>query len=622
MKYEESSERSMVLKPRMFQHSQSSQTAEPNHTSSIRAYRMKLDEWNMRKNRSSKDPRAISRMSPRSSASDGAFDTDADSLLDTATNHPLTKHIGGGYPTFDLHSIAVPLISRTNSQKDERLSDTEADAQYALRYPSHPSITTVRYQQHSPDHLHLAITNGTLQEVRNILATGVDVNSQDTEGNTPLHTALRAGRLRMVAPLIQHSANVNLQDKNWNTPLHVLLDPAIVRGQDLMPTLLLLLSSGAEINIRNIHGQCVLLHAISRLNSPVAVEDVQIVEALLKSFTGPRFASGNDDLTFACFLNATAAGLIRRDKCSSPLDKEWRAMSAAVASCIDVFLERGAYPGVVVLRTTLLDFCLRYMFLNNDDTLNLIIKLLETADVNVADSEGNLPLHYLLLNTSYQASMDSGTTILGKIIRKVNVNVNQPNNQGKAALDLLFEGTTVETCTSLTTVRSARILISAGAKPTRLDASRRTVFDCPSLSTEAKPDAICFRKILLELLLKGDIANQSQEDNEENTAQWALYWRAARAEDDRTFRLKDYIDYLKWCPPIPACPQFYECTLKLLADAKLERYMGRCLALRKQRNTVTADSYCEAYVNTLRICRQHAIPIDSEWYKKVLDILI
>jgi len=70
--------------------------------------------------------------------------------------------------------------------------------------------------------LHTAALNGQLAVARFLLANGADVNSQETrDRSTPLHLAARAGGKSMVELLLANGARVDVQKPDGNTPLFV-----------------------------------------------------------------------------------------------------------------------------------------------------------------------------------------------------------------------------------------------------------------------------------------------------------------------------------------------------------------------------------------------------------------
>ena len=93
--------------------------------------------------------------------------------------------------------------------------------------------------------LHSAASNrNRTADVERMLANGVDVDSRDKMGWTPLYHAAGLGHTRTVELLIAYGADVNTEDNKGETPLHVAAQsgfPEIVK---------LLLDAGANVNAK------------------------------------------------------------------------------------------------------------------------------------------------------------------------------------------------------------------------------------------------------------------------------------------------------------------------------------------------------------------------------------
>ncbi|XP_020596139.1 ankyrin repeat-containing protein P16F5.05c-like, partial [Phalaenopsis equestris] len=79
----------------------------------------------------------------------------------------------------------------------------------------------------SPAALHMAAANGHVDIVEYLIRNGVDVNTSNTEKNTPLHWACLNGKKEVVRALILAGANVSLLNSYERTPM----DEAVARGE-------------------------------------------------------------------------------------------------------------------------------------------------------------------------------------------------------------------------------------------------------------------------------------------------------------------------------------------------------------------------------------------------------
>jgi ankyrin repeat protein len=72
--------------------------------------------------------------------------------------------------------------------------------------------------------IHGAACSGDISAVRAFLRSGVDINSFDNHGETPLHHAVKCNRRNVVALLLTEGADVNMgTDRGDDTPLHYAL---------------------------------------------------------------------------------------------------------------------------------------------------------------------------------------------------------------------------------------------------------------------------------------------------------------------------------------------------------------------------------------------------------------
>lgn len=115
-----------------------------------------------------------------------------------------------------------------------------------------------------------AVENNNLEELKDILSEGEDINSINASRSTPLHIAVNMDNIEIVKLLIESDANINAIDKSHDTPLHI-----SSRKGDL-EIAKLLIESGADINARSDFDY-------TPLHSATAFDNLEIVKILVSS---------------------------------------------------------------------------------------------------------------------------------------------------------------------------------------------------------------------------------------------------------------------------------------------------------------------------------------------------
>ncbi len=129
--------------------------------------------------------------------------------------------------------------------------------------------------------LHWAIDKKHIEIAKDLIANGIDLNSQDEKGNTALHLAAYGGYAEIARTLIAKGANLNLKSKIGNTPLQAALFQGNVEiAKDLI-------EKGVDLDIQNREGRTALGNTY---NYP------EIRKALLKAGAKPT-AGKNKELT-------------------------------------------------------------------------------------------------------------------------------------------------------------------------------------------------------------------------------------------------------------------------------------------------------------------------------------
>ncbi|AIL65860.1 Ankyrin repeat protein [Rickettsiales bacterium Ac37b] len=110
--------------------------------------------------------------------------------------------------------------------------------------------------------LHLAAKYGYDKLIPRIIELGIDQDSIDNKGKTPLHYAAKNGKIEVVRTLLQHNADVHSQDNKERTPLHYAINKEIV---------MILIEHGADVNAEQENGKTPLHYAVLNDNKETVI---------------------------------------------------------------------------------------------------------------------------------------------------------------------------------------------------------------------------------------------------------------------------------------------------------------------------------------------------------------
>jgi len=126
--------------------------------------------------------------------------------------------------------------------------------------------------------LHLAVNSNKRDAIKSFVKAGVNVDSKNKKGNTPLFVCAKENKKDMVKFLLEEAgAEVNCPNSEGNTPLHI---AAFEGNNDVVDALL---AHGASVSVQNEKHQNPLHFAARR-------KKVQIVQNMMK-------CASLDDLT-------------------------------------------------------------------------------------------------------------------------------------------------------------------------------------------------------------------------------------------------------------------------------------------------------------------------------------
>ncbi len=229
------------------------------------------------------------------------------------------------------------------------------------------------------DNIIMAAERGSVDGVKNFLAAGADINSQDKDGNTALYAASYNGWAEAVKELLTQKADINLANNAGETPLFAAVEnnqPEIVD---------LLLKAGADTNIQNKKGI-----------SLVELASQKGYASLAKNILSAGDMEGNN----AAFYARTAKELASLKKQGVNLSRK------------NVYGQTPLFAAVAN---------------DNMGTVKYLVR--NTADINKGDEKGFTPL--------MQAVYDKNTEMVDYLL-KAKARVNAKTAFGHTALDYTF----------------------------------------------------------------------------------------------------------------------------------------------------------------------------------------
>ena len=255
-----------------------------------------------------------------------------------------------------------------------------------------------------------AVKSDSPSTIQLLLDKGADKNMRDYLGNTALHACVRWDARDAAKKLISNGSTINAQNISGKTPLH----EAAKAGRTVMVDLLL--SNGADINATDSTGKTVLIDAIQSGNT-------ELVKILISRGASPHIQEmyGRNAYHEAAETGSIELINIIRNAGGNPLSRD----------------SYGKTPFSLVL-----------------DKDTSVIKAVLGSDINLADSDGNTPIHIAIMNriASQKLSM----------LLSLKYPVNRRNSSGQTPLSIAVETNLPD---------SARILLENGADPFLTDNS-------------------------------------------------------------------------------------------------------------------------------------------------------
>lgn len=113
---------------------------------------------------------------------------------------------------------------------------------------------------------HNDFTDGDARVLRVLVEHGVDVNSENADGRTPMHVAAMVhrkyrGSALILQAMVNRGGDINRADRNGRTPLHILCDDAETRPDVLLECVETLLDNNARVDAVDRNGLTPLMLA-------------------------------------------------------------------------------------------------------------------------------------------------------------------------------------------------------------------------------------------------------------------------------------------------------------------------------------------------------------------------
>jgi uncharacterized protein len=175
-------------------------------------------------------------------------------------------------------------------------------------------------QKHPSPELFDAVEHDRIEQVKSFLAQNVKINAIDQNNGTLIHRAVASRSMDSLKLLLSLGADVNLRNKEGRTPLMAASTPQLIE---------LLLAAGADINAKDNEGKTALMGAAYS-------GEITVVKCLLRNKADPEIRTPDGktalDLAIARKLKNTQAVLrgeiSLEPKCAKTLVSELTLISA------------------------------------------------------------------------------------------------------------------------------------------------------------------------------------------------------------------------------------------------------------------------------------------------------
>jgi|GEM_PF-547055 len=264
----------------------------------------------------------------------------------------------------------------------------------------------LRYLINIPNLLRDAIRENNMSVLKLLIRSGVDVNAQDDNGDTPLKLAIQMDYIKVVEILIAAKVDVNTQNNHGYTPLML----AAVGGH--IEIVQLLITAGVDLNTQSdpLGPHDLLLNNREMTALMVAAESgsLDTVQALITAGGEANIRNENKDIALDF---AVASGHV-----------EMVRVLIIAGSDVNAQSNDGQTP---------------LMLAALNGYIEIVAMLIDAhADINLTDSDSEATLMLVVL-MSNEVAMDYSKII--QILITAGANVDLVNNQGQTIFDVASE---------------------------------------------------------------------------------------------------------------------------------------------------------------------------------------
>ncbi|KAN0092267.1 ankyrin [Hyaloscypha variabilis] len=613
---------------------------------SIRTYRDKLKEWGYLR------CQVRQQDLPLQLPISGAAGTQSDAALPSMQS---AAGIFGDLPDFNLFSNSVPLPSESQGLwQNSSLHGSIPPSQFgqgntsfasmsnsgASAFPILPenndngnNLNTRDSSGRTP--LHQAVISRSLKDVEKYLSMGLAVDAQDDENNQPLHLAAESGSQDVIKLLLKHKADPNAkgksgrtplhmsirftkatreilkacpamtsQDDNGDTPLHLALSSSTLDERPKGSAIQQLIFAGANVNALNT-AQITPFHMMLEKINPDGEYHTDFVMMFLENEANVSLETKDGKYPFEVFLEKIGSRWYKTDtKTPSRKPNLDLKMFIAMKADIDITLKSGR---------TLLNEAL-YGGLYHKD-LELCQFLLNTADMDKPDSDGNTPLH-ILSEKAWTIHVDTISGFAYSLIQR-GANPNRRNRAEESPLIISLNKYFHSGC-----IKFAEMLCGLGANPMLRDLKGNLPIYYVARSDSKAEVFIRLMEVLLEASSSNvlTIDERYAPEAAPRDGEWWLAYR--RFSQQLIWSYPSRLLDLTILMPNDVAETISKLALKLLATKFLQSAKADFDRLAGTLGSPHQDTQARGYqmVAILRDCLKLNIEVEQSWYHSLLDL--